>query len=110
MDVSEFIKGKREDIKYNTKQYRIMLEPKLKSISNRINHRIKNTLNNPQISNFKSLDSSYFLGQKYSIPNVTIKIVHEKITNILGKEIFVGKWESIEQDFINNFANLTGDK
>lgn len=47
MDVSEFIKGKREDIKYNTKQYRIMLEPKLKSISNRINHRIKNTLNNP---------------------------------------------------------------
>ena len=110
MDVIEFIKEKREDFKYNTEQYRIMLEPKLKSISNRINHSINNTLNNPWISNFKSLDSSYFFGQKYSIPNVTIKIVHDKITNILGKEIFVGEWESIEQDCIDNFANLTGDK
>ena len=65
MDVFEFIKEKRADFKYNTEQYRIMLEPKFKSLSNKINHRIKNTLNNPWMSNFKSIDSSYFFGQKF---------------------------------------------
>ena len=110
MDVLEFIKEKRADFKYNTEQYRIMLEPKFKSLSNKINHRIKNTLNNPWMSNFKSIDSSYFFSQKYSIPNTTIKIVYEKINNILGKEIFVGEWESIDQDCIDGFAELTGDK
>ena len=110
MDVFEFIKEKRADFKYNTEQYRIMLEPKFKSLSNKINHRIKNTLNNPWMSNFKSIDSSYFFGQKYSIPNTTIKIVYEKINNILGKEIFVGDWETINQDCIDGFADLTGDK
>ena len=29
---------------------------------------------------------------------------------ILGKEIFVGEWETIDQDCIDGFADLTGDK
>tara|TARA_X000001036_G_scaffold434824_1_gene474884 strand:- start:744 stop:1421 length:678 start_codon:yes stop_codon:yes gene_type:complete len=111
MNVFEFIKEKKADLKDNTEHYRIKLEPKFKSISNKINNRIRNTLNNPWISNFKSIDGSYFFGPRNSsnIPNPNIKIVHDKINNILGKEVFVGDWLIIDQDCINGFAELTGD-
>ena len=110
MDVFEFIKEKRADFKDNTEQYRLMLEPRLKSLSQKINLSIKNTLNNPWISNIKSIDSSYFFSQKQSIPNPTIKQVYEKINNILGKEIYGGVWEIIDQSCINGFADITGDR
>ena len=64
MNVFEFIREKKADLKDNTEQYRIALEPKFKSISNKINHTIRNTLNNPWMSNFKSIDGSYFFSQK----------------------------------------------
>ena len=110
MNVFEFIKEKKAGLKDNTEQYRIKLEPKFRSISNKINHRLKNTLNNPWVSNLKSIDSSYFFGQRKEDPNPTIKIVYPKITGILGKEIYVGNWETVDQDCINGFANLTGDE
>ena len=109
MNVFEFIKEKGADFRDNTEQYRIKLEPKLRSISHKLNFRLKNTLNNPWISNFKSIDSSYFFGQKKSEPNPTIKVVYSKTNNILGKEIFVGSWELVDQNCINGFARLTGD-
>ena len=109
MNVFEFIKGKGADFRDNTEQYRIKLEPKLRSISHKLNFRLKNTLNNPWISNFKSIDSSYFFGQKKSEPNPTIKVVYSKTNDILGKEIFVGSWEPVDQNCINGFARLTGD-
>jgi len=110
MNVFEFIREKKADLKDNTEQYRIKLEPKFKSISNKINHRLKNTLNNPWVSNLKSIDSSYFFGQRHSESNPTIKIVHGKIKEVLGNEIFVGNWEKVDQGCINGFANLTGDE
>ena len=109
MNVFEFIKEKGADFRDNTEQYRIKLEPKLRSISHKLNFRLKNTLNNPWISNFKSIDSSYFFGQKKSEPNPTIKVVYSKTNDILGKEIFVGSWELVDQNCINGFARLTGD-
>ena len=57
LNVLEFIREKKADFKDNTEQYRIKLEPKFRSLSNRINHKLKNTLNNPWLSNFKSIDS-----------------------------------------------------
>ena len=109
MNVFEFIKEKGADFRDNTEQYRIKLEPKLRSITHKLNFRLKNTLNNPWISNFKSIDSAYFFGQKKSEPNPTIKVVYSKTNEILGKEIFVGSWESVDQNCINGFARLTGD-
>ena len=73
MNVFEFIKEKRTDFKDNTEQYRIMLEPKFKSLSNKINNRITNTLNNPWISNIISINGSTFFGQKHTIPNGIVK-------------------------------------
>ena len=109
LNVLEFIREKKADFKDNTEQYRIKLEPKFRSLSNRLNHKLKNTLNNPWLSNFKSIDSSYFFGQRRAKPNSTIQIVYSKINGILGKEIFVGNWEFVDQDCINGFARLTGD-
>ena len=109
MNVFEFIKEKGADFRDNTEQYRIKLEPKLRSISHKLNFKLKNTLNNPWISNFKSIDSSYFFGQKKSEPNSTIKVVYSKTNEILGNEIFVGSWEPVDQNCINGFARLTGD-
>ena len=109
MNVFEFIREKKADLKDNTEQYRLKLEPKFKSISNKINHRLRNTLNNPWVSNLKSIDSSYFFGQRRSDPNPTIQVVHRKIKDILGHEVYMGSWEMVDQKCIDGFAELTGD-
>ena len=110
MNVFEFIKEKKTDFKDNTEQYRIMLEPKIKFLSNKINNRITNTLNNPWISNIISINGSTFFGQKQIISNGIVKDSYDQINKSLGKEIFVGEWETIDQDCINRFADLTGDR
>ena len=109
MNLFEFIREKKAEFKDNTEQYKLKLEPKLRFISSKINFKLNNTLNNPWISNFKSIDSSYFFGQRKAEPSQTIKIVYSKINNILGEEIFVGSWEPVDQNCIDGFATLTGD-
>jgi hypothetical protein len=110
MNVFEFIKEKRSGIKDNTEQYRAILEPKFRSLSNKINNKIINTLNNPWMSNFKSMDGSNIFTQKDNIPNAIIKKAFDNIYQRLGAEIFIGEWETIDQECINNFADVTGDK
>ena len=110
MNVFEFIKEKRSGIKDNTEQYRAILEPKFRSLSNKINNKITNTLNNPWMSNFKSMDGSNIFSQKDNISNAIIKKAYDNIYQMLGAEIFIGEWETIDQECINNFADVTGDK
>ena len=110
MNVFEFIKEKRSDLRENTEQYRAILEPKFRSWSDRVNDKITNTLNNPWITNFIDLDSSILFNQKQKIENENIKKPYDAIYEKLGEEIFVGDWESIDQQRINNFAEITGDK
>lgn len=110
MNVFEFIKEKRSDLRENTEQYRAILEPKFRSWSDRLNDKITNTLNNPWITNFIDLDSSILFNQKQKIENENIKKPYDAIYEKLGEEIFVGDWESIDQQRINNFADITGDK
>ena len=47
MNVLEFIREKREDFQENASQFKTMLEPTFHSLSNKLNYRITNTLNNP---------------------------------------------------------------
>ena len=110
MDVFEFIKEKRFDLKENTEQYRAILEPKFRSLSDQISTRITNTLNNPWISNLIPVETSSFFNQKHTIPNKMIKSAYDRINAKMGEEIFIGEWEMIDQERINNFANVTGDK
>jgi acyl dehydratase len=110
MNVFEFIKEKRSDLRENTEQYRAILEPKFRSWSDRLNDKITNTLNNPWITDFIDLDNSILFNQKQKIENENIKKPYNVIYEKLGEEIFVGDWETIDQKRINNFADITGDK
>ena len=88
LNVLEFIREKKADFKDNTEQYRIKLEPKFRSLSNRLNHKLKNTLNNPWLSNFKSIESSYFFGQRCRAkPNDSNCLL--KINDILEKKFLL---------------------
>ena len=110
IDVFEFIKEKRADLKDNSKRYRIMLEPKFKSLSKKLNSSISNTLNNPWMFNLPTIYRSNIFKRKTPISNENIKNAYNEISVSIGKELLVGNWEKIDQDKINSFAELTGDK
>jgi acyl dehydratase len=109
VDVFEFIKEKRADLKDNTDRYRVMIEPKFKALSQKLNSSISNTLNNPWMLNLPSIDKSNIFKKREPISNENIKKAYEKIKNRVGEEILVGQWETVNQDQINRFADLTGD-
>ena len=89
IDVFEFIKEKKADFKDNTERYRVMLEPKFKALSEKLNGRITNTLNNPWMFNLPSIDRSKIFKKKPNINNEKIKNAYEKIVESIGKEILV---------------------
>ena len=64
IDVFEFIKEKKADFKDNTERYRVMLEPKFKALSEKLNGKITNTLNNPWMFNLPSIDRSKIFKKK----------------------------------------------
>ena len=109
VDVFEFIKEKRADLKDNTDRYRVMIEPKFKALSQKLNSSIINTLNNPWMLNLPSIDKSNIFKKREPISNENIKKAYDKIKNRVGEEILVGQWETVNQDQINRFADLTGD-
>tara|TARA_B100001093_G_C26790191_1_gene998620 strand:+ start:38 stop:712 length:675 start_codon:yes stop_codon:yes gene_type:complete len=109
VDVFEFIKEKRADLKDNTDRYRVMIEPKFKALSQKLNSSISNTLNNPWMLNLPSIDKSNIFKKREPISNENIKKAYDKIKNRVGEEILVGQWETVNQDQINRFADLTGD-
>jgi acyl dehydratase len=109
VDVFEFIKEKRADLKDNTDRYRVMIEPKFKALSQKLNTSISNTLNNPWMLNLPSIDKTNIFKKKEPISNENTKKAYDKIKNRVGEEILVGQWETVNQDQINRFADLTGD-
>ena len=110
MDVFEFIKEKRSEVRESTEQYRAILEPKFRSWSEQINTRITNNLNNPWISNLIPFDGSNLFNKTYQIDNENIKRAYVNIQKRLGEEIFIGDWQMIDQGRIDSFAEVTGDK
>ena len=69
VDVFEFIKEKRADLKDNTDRYRVMIEPKFKALSQKLNSSISNTLNKPWMLNLPSIDKSNIFKLKLRIKN-----------------------------------------
>tara|TARA_S200000501_G_scaffold186378_1_gene175241 strand:- start:351 stop:1025 length:675 start_codon:yes stop_codon:yes gene_type:complete len=109
MNVLEFIREKSEGIQENTAQFRAMLEPKFRSISTRINYHISNTMNNPWISNLNPFDSINLLSNEKLFQDEKIAKNYEDLKKKTGEIIYIGKWESIDQDRITRFAEITGD-
>ena len=109
MNVLEFIRGKSEDIQENTAQFRAMIEPKFRSISTKINFHISNTMNNPWISNLNPFDSLNLFSNEKIFQDEEVANNYEKLNKKIGKIIYIGQWECIDQDRISRFAEITGD-
>tara|TARA_B110000444_G_C18791117_1_gene572495 strand:+ start:524 stop:1186 length:663 start_codon:yes stop_codon:yes gene_type:complete len=106
MNVFEFIREKREDLQENTAQFKAMIEPTFRSISNKISNTITNTLNNPWIEGLPKFEKA----SKKVLQNPSANQAYDKLKKKLGQETYVGNWELIDQTRINQFADLTGDQ
>jgi len=114
MKVIEFIREKRKNFQHQNDQFIAKLEPKFKNLSNLFNNKItmpfRNTLNNPWFSQFSPVDTEESKAEKVlvQIPEAekTYKSLLEKIDTVT----FLGEWHSVEQECIDQFAEVTGDK
>ena len=109
MDVFEFIREKKGDLQENTAQFKAMIEPKFRLISEKINSKITNTLNNPWIEGFNPFEKSYLFSSRKKFIHPNVNEAYKKLKKNIGKETFVGNWEKIDQTSINRFADVTGD-
>ena len=109
MNVLEFIREKSEDIQENTAQFRAMVEPKFRSISTKINYHISNTMNNPWLSNLNPFDSLNLFSNEKIFQDKKVANNYQKLKKKIGEIIYIGQWESIDQDCITRFAEITGD-
>ena len=109
MNVYEFIREKTEGFQENAAEFRAKLEPRFRNWSHTINDKITNTLNNPWIANLNPFDKKVTSPSEAVITNKVTERVYKELKEKLGQEIFAGKWETIDQDCINQFAEITGD-
>ena len=109
MNVFEFIREKTEGFQENATEFRAKLEPRFRHWSNTLNDKITNTLNNPWITNLNPFDKKVTSTPEAVITNKVTERVYKELKEKLGQEIFAGEWETIDQDCINQFAEITGD-
>jgi len=109
MNVFEFIRGKTDDLQGNVAEFRAKLEPRFRHWSHTLNNKISNTLNNPWMTNLKPFNGK-IISSVEIIENKTAQKVFSDLKMRLGQEIFVGEWKMIDQECINQFAEVTGDK
>ena len=109
MNVYEFIREKTEGFQENAAEFRAKLEPRFRNWSHTINDKITNTLNNPWIANLNPFDKKVTVLSETVTTNRVMEKVYKELTEKLGQEIFTGEWETIDQDRINQFAEITGD-
>jgi|TARA_B100001146_G_C16094394_1_gene396517 acyl dehydratase len=109
MNVFEFIREKTEGFQENATEFRAKLEPRFRHWSNTLNDKITNTLNNPWITNLNPFDKKIVISSEEVIKNKVAEKVYKELKEQLGQEIYVGEWETIDQNCINQFAEVTGD-
>ena len=97
MNVYEFIREKTAGLQENATEFRANLEPRFRNWSNTINDKITNTLNNPWITNLNPFDKKAAIPSEAVIKNKVTEKVYKELQEQLGKEIYVGEWETIDQ-------------
>ncbi len=119
MKVIEFIREKRKNFQHQNEQFIAKLEPKFKNLSNLFNNKItmpfRNTLNNPWFSQFSPVETEEKSTEGNNTEQVLVQIPEaEKTYRSLLEKIdtvtFVGEWHCVEQECIDQFAQVTGDK
>ncbi|TYK64507.1 MaoC family dehydratase [Colwellia echini] len=119
MKVIAFIREKKKNLQNQNDQFIAKLEPKFKNLSDLISNKItmpfRNTLNNPWFSQFNPFDAEESKAEENKSEELLIQVPEAAKTyaNLLEKMdtvTFVGEWHSVEQDCIDQFAEVTGDR
>jgi acyl dehydratase len=110
MNVIEFIREKTENIQLNNAEFIAKLEPKFRTWSGLLNDKITNTLNNPWISRVNPFDDDGHGDEVDPVISLAAENTYRNLKNKLGKETFLGEWYSVDQNCIDQFADITGDK
>lgn len=109
MNVLEFIRETTENIQQNNAEFIAKLEPRFRNWSDILTDKIDNTLNNPWISRFNPFDEANWTEQEAVIHNLEAEKVYKSLKKRLGEETFLGKWYTVDQNCIDQFADVTGD-
>jgi len=109
MNVIEFIRSKTEDLQGSVNQFRANLEPQFQQWSNTLNNKISNTLNNPWMTMHNPFEDSALFPSKKIIQNPAAEKAFKELKSKIGQELFVGDWTVVDQNCINQFAEVTGD-
>ena len=110
MNVLEFFRSKAEDLQGSVNQFRAKLEPQFQHWSDTLNTKISNTLNNPWMTTHNPFEGKVIFSSKKVIQNAEAEKTYLELKKQIGQEIFVGEWVTVDQNCINQFAEVTGDK
>tara|TARA_R110001583_G_scaffold10682_5_gene48947 strand:+ start:3419 stop:4105 length:687 start_codon:yes stop_codon:yes gene_type:complete len=114
MKVIEFIREKKRNLQHQNDQFIAKLEPRFRNLSNLFNDKITipliNTLNNPWFSHFGPTDVDEPKKDEVLVQVPEAKKMYENLVQQIGTETFLGEWHLVEQDCIDQFAEVTGDK
>ncbi len=105
MNVIEFIREKTGNLQQNNADFIAKLEPKFRNWSDLLNDRISNTLNNPWFSRFNPFEDD----EQESVVSQAAENTYKTLKKKIGKVISQGEWYTVDQDCIDQFANITGD-
>ncbi len=109
MNVVEFIREKKEHFQQNNAEFIAKLEPKFRDLSDKLNNKITNTLNNPWFSRFNPFEDENTQEQP-QVQSPEAAKMYMSLKERLGEETYLGEWFTVDQSCINQFANVTGDQ
>jgi acyl dehydratase len=114
MKVIEFIREKKRNLRHQNVQFIAKLEPKFKNLSDLFNNKVtmpfRNTLNNPWFSQFSPVDAEESKTEKVLIQVPEAEKTYKSLLEKIDTVTFVGEWHAVEQECIDQFAEVTGDK
>lgn len=114
MKVIEFIRAKKRNLQYQNVQFIAKLEPRFKNLSDLFNNKItmpfRNTLNNPWFSQFSPVDAEESTSEELLIQVPEAEKTYNSLLEKIDTVTFIGEWHSVEQECIDQFAEVTGDK
>ncbi|MES2673574.1 MAG: MaoC family dehydratase [Pseudomonadota bacterium] len=107
MSISDFIREKNEKFQRNHSDIMNKLEPQLRDFSDIVLRKIASTKNNPWFAKLSQAYEGEVRGAVEVYPPV--QELYEKLSELIGQEIGVGEWFTLDQNRINEFANVTED-
>ncbi len=114
MKVIAFIREKRKNLQHQNDQFIAKLEPKFKNLSDLFNNKItmpfRNTLNNPWFSQFSPVDAEESKTEEVLIQVPEAEKTYNSLLEKIDTVTFLGDWHSVEQECIDQFAEVTGDR